>query len=64
MVSDFNIYKAILQNENIKSEFHEYIRIIVQTIADESYPYIYVVIFFVVLNFLLIVATLILVILK
>ncbi len=63
-MNDYNIYKAILQNDNIKSEFHEYIRIIVRTIADESYPYIYVVIFFVVLNFLLLVATLLLVILK
>lgn len=63
-MNDYNIYKTLLQNDNIKSEFHEYIRIIVRTIADESYPYIYVVIFFVVLNFLLLVATLLLVILK
>lgn len=59
-----DVYRSILRNDKIKKEFQEYVRIIVRTIADESYPYVYVLVFFVVLNFFLILAILILLLLR
>lgn len=49
----FDIYRTILKNENVKKEFQEYVRIIVRTIADESYIYIYLALCFIFLNFLI-----------
>lgn len=60
----YDIYKTILQNDSIKKEFHDYVRIIVRTIADESYPYLYIIISFIVLNFILIVTILMLIVFK
>lgn len=60
----YDIYKTILQNDSIKKEFQDYVRIIVNTIAEESYPYMYIIICFIVLNFVLIVTILMLIIFK
>lgn len=63
-MDSMDVYRSILRNDKIKKEFQEYVRIIVRTIADESYPYVYVLVFFVVLNFFLILAILILLLLR
>ena len=64
MTKDESIYTVFLKNDTLKREFQEYIKIIIRTIADESYPYMYIVIFFIVLNFVLILTILILMISK
>lgn len=64
MTNDESIYTVFLKNDTLKREFQEYIKIIIRTIADESYPYMYIVIFFIVLNFVLILTILILMISK
>lgn len=48
------LYKSILNNESIKRELKEAANVLVRTALNECYPYIYVCVGFVLLNFLMI----------